>query len=587
MAAVISADLASADSLERLRSFWRRRRTFFAIAAGGLLVTLLLALLLPPVYRSAATILIEQQEIPQDLVRSTITSYADERIQVISQRVMTTQNLLRIIDQYDLYPDRRHRDPRELLLKRMRDDIMMKTISAEVIDPRSGRPMQAVIAFSVAYSNQSPDLALKVANELTSLYLNENLSSRTRLAQQSADFLSEEADRQQKRIADLDAKLAAFKELHHDRLPELGVLNIEIMNRTELELRDVKNRLDALAQQKVLLRAQLAQINPTSQLYSDKGERVYSPEDRLKALRAQLALLNARYGPQHPDVLQTQREVAGLEEEVAAEAGTNDLSRRLMDARGQLAAASERYAPDHPDVMRLGREVRELEAEILRTPAASATERAYASADNPAYVQVKGQLDGVEVEERTAARKADELHAKLGDFERRLSDAPEVERVYRELMRDLEGAQLKYQEIRSKMTEAQVSQHLETEQKGERFTLIEPPQPPERPESPNRWLILALGTALCLALAAGGTVLQETIDGSVRGSRDLYGMLQVAPLAALPVIETRAERTARLRHNRLLWASAGGASVLFVTFVHFAIKPLDVIWAVVSRRWGL
>src|SRR5580700_11659668 len=171
----------STDTREKLMSYWRRRRIFWIVASVALAATIALAVVLPATYRAMATILIEQQEIPQEMVRSVITSFADQRVQVISQRVMTTQNLLSLIDRYKLYPDIRQREPREVLLQRMRDDIGMKMISADVIDPRSGRPTQATIAFSVAYQNRSPDLALKVASDLTTLYLNENLTSRTNL----------------------------------------------------------------------------------------------------------------------------------------------------------------------------------------------------------------------------------------------------------------------------------------------------------------------------------------------------------------------------------------------------------------------
>src|SRR6201999_2537638 len=114
----------------------------------------------------------------------------------------------------------------------------------------------------------------------------------------------------------------------------------------------------------------------------------------------------------------------------------------------------------------------------------------------PAYIQVRGQLDSVAVDRDSAVKKREELHAKLDDYERRLADEPAVERQYRELARDLDAAQLKYQEIKAKQTEVQVSQNLETEHKGERFTLIEPPLPPEKPISPNRLLILGLGLLL-------------------------------------------------------------------------------------------
>src|SRR5271156_5756291 len=215
------------DTRERLLAYWRRRGTFYVVAGAAGIVAILLAAFLPATYQASATILIEQQEIPQELVRSVITSFADQRVQVISQRVMTTQNLLGLIERYNLYPDIREKQPREVLLAKMRGDIGMHMISADVIDPRSGRPTPATIAVSVAYQSRSPDLALKVANELTSLYLNENLTSRIRLGDQTAEFFGEQVTRQAAHIAELDKNLAAFKEKHHDELPDLLQLNIQ------------------------------------------------------------------------------------------------------------------------------------------------------------------------------------------------------------------------------------------------------------------------------------------------------------------------------------------------------------------------
>src|ERR1700761_8485121 len=126
------------DAHEKLRSYWRRRWLFALVVGVTLVTATLLALLLPPTYRSSAVILIEQQEIPQDVVRSPISSFADQRIQTISQRVMTTKNLVALIDRYGLYPKIRDKAPREVLLAKMRADIDMHLISADVVDPRSG-----------------------------------------------------------------------------------------------------------------------------------------------------------------------------------------------------------------------------------------------------------------------------------------------------------------------------------------------------------------------------------------------------------------------------------------------------------------
>jgi succinoglycan biosynthesis transport protein ExoP len=581
------ADRPSVDLRERWLAYWRRRSTFLIVAAVSALATVSMAALLPSTYRSTATILIEQQEIPQELVRSVITSFADQRVQVISQRVMTTQNLLSLVDRYDLYPDIRRTQPREVLLDKLRSDIGMRMISADVIDPRSGRPTQATIAFSVSYQSRSPDLALKVANDLTSLYLNENLTSRTQLGQQTATFFSEESARQAAHIADLDKSLTAFKQKHSNDLPELVQLNLQTMERTELELHDAQNKLDALDSQRVLLEAQLAQINPTSQVFSDTGQRVMGPEDRLKALKSQLASYKARFAPGHPDIVSTEREVQGLESQVKSDDDTSDRLREMDEAKAQLARAREKYSAEHPDVVRLQRTVDGLESAVGAAAKTGKGREATTHSDNPVYIQVKGQLDALAVERDRTVKRRDELQAKFDDYERRMAKSPEVEREFHSMSRELETAQLEYRQILAKQTEAQVSQNLESERKGERFTMIEPPQMPEKPISPNRFVIVVLGLLLSLALGAGAAAAHESFDASVRGPNDIRQLLQVPALASIPVIVTTEDRARRQKMIRYSWGGSVGAVILIAVAFHLFVRPLDVVWLSVLRRFGV
>jgi polysaccharide biosynthesis transport protein len=587
MSAVAAAETPAIEFRERWLAYWRRRRTFLIATSAAAAAAVLLAVALPATYRSTATILIEQQEIPQDLVRSVITSFADQRVQIISQRVMTTQNLLALIERYGLYPDIRQKQPREVLLDKMRSDIGMHMISADVIDPRSGRPTQATIAFSVSFQSRSPDLALKVANELTSLYLNENLTSRTQQSQQTAAFFQEESDRQKAHIAELDTNLTAFKEKHRNDLPELNALNLQTMERTELELHEAQAKVDALEEQRVLLEAQLAQINPTLQVYSDSGQRVMGPEDRLKSLKAQLAGYKARYAPGHPDIVSTEREVEGLEKAVKADDQTGERIRQLDEAEAQLARALEKDSPDHPDVIRLQHAVDSLKKAVDAEAVVGKKLEATTHSDNPVYIQVKGQLDSAAVDRESAIKRRDELRAKFDDYERRMAQSPEVERQYHIMSRELETAQLEYKEILAKQTEAQVSQNLETERKGERFTMIEPPQMPEKPISPNRVFIVVLGLFLSVALGAGAAYAHEFFDGSVRGPGDIRRLLQVPALASIPVIVTAQDRR---RHRRYNWYLGGGAIAavgLLVIGIHLFVRPLDVVWlSLVRRFWG-
>jgi uncharacterized protein involved in exopolysaccharide biosynthesis len=477
--------------------------------------------------------------------------------------------------------------PREELLETMRNDINLKMISAAVIDPRSGQPTHATIAFSVYYDSRNPELALKVANELSSLYLNENLASRAQRSQQTASFFTEEAALQKQRIADLDQKLADFKKKHEDELPDSVQQNLTQSDRTEMSVQDVQDHISALDSQIVLLRAELAQINPTAQVFSESGERVFGAADQLKALRAKLAGLKGRYAPDHPDVVSTERQIEGLEKEVAASDNSADLVRELTDARAQLAAAQKKYSADHPDVVRLQRQVKALEAEVQAAPAASADGVAQDHPDNPAYLQIKSELDSLIPEREREVKKREELQGKLSELGRHLSSSPEVERQFREIARDIEAAQYQYGAILAKQSEAQIAVNLETEQKGEKFSMIEAPQPPEKPVSPNRILLLVVGLVLSLGAGIGAAFGTEALDASVRGPKDVRDLLQVTPLAAIPVVVTRREQARRRRLVRYSWGGGLAAVVLAAVAVHFLVAPLDVLWLVLLRRLGV
>jgi uncharacterized protein involved in exopolysaccharide biosynthesis len=562
----------------------------------GLVGTVLLALLLPPHFRSAGTILIEQQEMPQDFVRSTVTSYADERVQVISKRVMTTETLLNIIHRYDLYPAERASSTREALLKRMQKDIGLRMISADVIDPRSGHPTSATIAFEVSYTSTSPDGAVKVANELTTLYLNENLNNRTQLARDATTFLESEGDRLNHRIGELEAELAKFKAKHFNQLPELTQLNMQMLNHNDEELRTQEARKASLEQQRVFLEAQLVQLKPNSVVFSETGERIVSSADRLKMARSQLDSARALYGPDHPDIIRLQREVAGLEKQVAsgsaasadaAARNDNDLRRKLESARAALAEAKGRYGPDHPDRVKLEHQVESLQDQLAAAPAAPDTPKLTPKeADNPAYVQIQAQLSATLNDLQAVDEQIAKLRAVSSQYQRDLALAPQVEQQYRELSRDYDNTRLKYQEIRSKQSEARTAQNLESDRKGERFTLIDPPLPPEEPVSPNRKLIVLMGLLFSAGLAGGVVWLLEKLDSSIRGRLDLLSLTGVPPLALVPHISTEGEARVARRRRRLALGSAMASLCVAMVLTHFFYRPLDVLWFTFARRFG-
>jgi succinoglycan biosynthesis transport protein ExoP len=591
--ATFPAHMAPSDSLAAPRplqplAILRRRRTPMIVAfLTALVVAVIVAAAWPPTYISSATILIEQQEMPLDLVRSTISSNADQRLQVINQRVMITDNLLRIIQRYDLYPEERKKRGRETILTMMRNDMSFRTIRADVIDPRQGRPMQATIAFAVGFKSPSAESAAKVATELSSLYLEENLQNRRRLTDETTQFLSDEAGKLSKHIAELDEQISQFKEQHVNTVPEREPLNVQLLTRADDEKRDITARLNQIDQQLLYLNSQLAQVDPTSQMFSQTGERVLTTSDRLKLLRTQYEQMSAIYAPDHPDVVRMKREMEGLEKIAGpVDDDANDHTRQLQQAEADLVSARERYAPDHPDVARLERLVTALKSSESQTAplsSASGTKKP----DNPLYIQLMTQKESLLGERRSEEAKQVELTTRAKELERRLETSPLIERQYVAIARELENTQSKYREVRQKQMEAQLAQSLESERKGERFSLIEPAIVPQEPASPNRVLILVLGSVLALAAALGIAVLLEVADGSVRGRADVMSLLTAPPLAVVPWFENAEDRVVRRRKQRYAILGIVVAILIALAFVHFLYRPLDLLWTLAMRRLDL
>jgi uncharacterized protein involved in exopolysaccharide biosynthesis len=561
----------------------RRRSWFFWTASILLLVSVALAFGLPPVYRSQSTILIEQQEIPQDLVRSTITSFADQRIQVISQRVMTRSNLLEIIRKFNLYPEDQGREPGEVLVENMREDINMNMVSAEVVDPRSGRPTQATIAFTLSYDYPVAGIAQKVANELTTLYLNENLKNRTQMAAETSDFLAEEAVKLSGQIEELESRLASFKVANAGKLPELTDMNLQMMDRTDRDLLSVEQQLRVLEERRIYLESELAQQTPHEVLYDETGARILGPADRLKMAQTRYLSLSAVYGEGHPDVMRLRKEIGVLSKEVEQAAETNDLSDgELAALQSELALAREKYSANHPDVKRLEKRIA-AQAEGER-PAATAGSPA--GSNNPAYVELQTRLEAANTEIRSLSAQREKLRARLAEYESRLVETPQIEKEYRALMRDYENTMVRYRETRAKLMEAQLSKSLEAERKGERFTLIEPPTLPERPLKPNRIAILVMGMLLSLLGGLGAAYAKETLDNAIWGDEAGMDFGVTAPLP-IPYIRTEEEvGRAALRH-KLSVAMAALLVIVTVLAIHLLHSPLDVLWYTMVRRMGI
>ncbi|MGH6622027.1 MAG: GumC family protein [Alphaproteobacteria bacterium] len=563
------------------------RRKFRLIVPAVIIVAIaiVVAVVTPAVYRSTGTVLIEEPEVPREFIRSTITSFAAERLQIIQQRVMTTQNLISIINKFNLYAEQRKTTAINEIARGFRDKIAMQLVSAEVVDPRSGQARKAVIAFNLSFEDSDRRVAQQVANELVSLYLNENLRIRREKAAETTGFLAEEGDRLGKQLGELEARIAEFKARHSGVLPEQLGINQAALARTDAQLTDANRRLQLLEERRIVLQSELSQLNPMGTRVVD-GQTILSPPERLKALQTKLISMRGVYGAQHPDVEKMRREIEVLKKETGGGVGADAYKQQLQEVNDLLAEQRKKYGNKHPDVVKLERQAQSLRAEIKEGKSGGGSSLA-PKPDNPNYIMVQGQIRTLDSQVDAINREREALKAALKHYEERVLKIPENEREYLTLRRDYDNAQTKYRDVRAKQLEAQLAEALETERKGERFSLIEPPQLPLDPIRPNRMAIIFIGLVFAGAAGVGNVFLAEALDESIHGAKSLRAITGQAPLVVVPVIGESIKKPSKWPWILL------GATVLLICLIgaifayHTYVRPLDVLWFSTLRKLGL
>jgi succinoglycan biosynthesis transport protein ExoP len=515
-------------------SILRRRGVLLVATLAGLLaVTLVVVIVIPPVYQSTGTILVESQTIPTDLIPATAASVVDERIEIIRQRVMTRENLFKIIEKYKLYRDTTQAMTVSEKIDEMRKQIFIESIGANL---KSRRRDQGTIAFKLTFEHRKPEISQRVANDLVTLFLDENVKTRTERATETTEFLTQEADKLKADLEKVETQLAAYKQEHSKALPQHQQLHMEMLSRTETELKDVEREYK-MAQEE--LRFLDLELSAAKAGITPKTGSAYAPQNPqdIGSLKAEYQRLLSLYTEAHPDVRAVKRKIEALE---AATPATG-------------AKGSEKPA-DAP----VSLEVAKVQAKIAAT--------------NTRIESLAGQIKA--------------LRGRMAGYEQQLLKIPQVERGLITLMRDHESAQKKYEEIHAKQMNAKIAENLEGENKAERFSLLEPPAYPDRPSKPDRIKILLIGLFASFGGAGGLVFLLETLNQRIRGQEALAITIRQRPMLVIPYIVIEEEIVGRKRLIKRVAVGIAALIVVSATLLHFLYMPLDILVMKIIARFG-
>ena len=485
---------------------------------------------LPTTYRSEALILVEQQKVPEQYVIPNVTVSLQDRLQSMTQQILSRTRLQATIDRFGLYP--KHRTPGALLDSDDAVEQMRKDIKIGLVESPGHRG--ELTAFKIDYSARSRELAQRVNSELTSLFIDENLKSQQQESENTTSFLENQLASARSQLEAQEATVRAFKARHLGDLPGQLESNVQILTGLQTQLDHNQRALDGAKQQRLYLESLLQQ---------------------------------------HQSVQ------GGLDSGDASATSPEVLDKELLDLRTRLAGARSRYTEDFPDVVSLKQKIgetvklkKEVEDDIAanQRAAKAASAAGTASTEEVQYdssaplIQIRSQLKANELEIKNYQRHAGDIESQIATYRARLNRTPQTEQELADISRGYEEAKANYNSLLHKQSQSQLATSLEQRQQGQQFRVIDPPSLPDKPFSPNHFHVSLIGLALGVGIGLGFAALLELTNARVWHEKDLEGLVPGRVLVGIPHLSTQGEDR---RRAVIRWLELGAAVGMIIVLM--------------------
>jgi polysaccharide chain length determinant protein (PEP-CTERM system associated) len=494
-------------SPEKIFGIIMRRRWFIIIPfCLSMIAGIYLAIILPRVYSSETLILVEPQKVPINYVKPIVSDDAD-RINTISQQIMSRSNLEKIIDEFNLYNGevQKHKFIEDKI------ELMRNRISIKLIRKKGAE------AFSISFKGKSPALVMKITNELSKRFINQNLKIRETQAIMTSEFLNKQMDIKRNELEKIEESYKQYRKKYMGELPEQLETNLRALDR-------IQNQIDDRQQAIRDIRNQLITLNIEQEAYHIKENEnpvsIRSTDDiksndskdylNLEQLKAELVEYKMRYTNAHPAVVNLENLITKIEAELKSKRLENELQKKLVQ---------ENY-----DKMR---EEIEIEVALKNTKKLS---NEMIDKKISQKNQLRKDIKDIEIE-------INELNKEIMIYQKRIENTPKREQELLSLKRDYDNINDAYNSLLKRKIEAEIALDMEKNKEGEHFRILDYAQLPEKPISPNMVALFSLTVAVGLGIGFGLIYLFEYFGQSFRSPEEIEALLKIPVAITIPVID--------------------------------------------------
>jgi polysaccharide chain length determinant protein (PEP-CTERM system associated) len=501
--------------LQRYLDIGRRRHMYFLIPLLiGWLIVWGASWVIPPRYQSTTLILVEEPSMPTNYVEPNVSENLQDRLQSITQQILSRTRLLSIIDKLHLFEGGLSKSTPD-----QKVDLMRKAIDVQLV---LSEDQKQITGFTVGYSAADPHVAQQVTGELTDLFIDENLKSRQQASEDTTKFIENELENARTTLAEQEAKVRDFEAKHEGDLPTQQASNLQILSGLQAQLQNEQDALNNSKQQGVYYESLQQQYQGLTGVGDNSPTTLPAIDQQLDSLRSKLANLSSHYTDRYPDVQNLKGEIAKTErmrDELIASLKDKDKGGKHTgdgSVAGDLATRSQ----------------------------------------NAMMLQLEGQLHANKMEVANRERSIVELKARIDEYQARLNDEPVTEQQLADLSRGYDQSKANFDELLKKKNDSTMATSMEEMQQGERFRMLDPPSLPTTPDFPNRLKFcgIGLGVGLALGLVVAGGV--EIMHDRMYSETEIKAELPVAIIAEIPEIVMPSEERSRKKRVVFGWATA-------------------------------
>jgi polysaccharide chain length determinant protein (PEP-CTERM system associated) len=453
------------------RMLWKQRALVLLVwlVVSGLAAIVVLRL--PNVYEGEAVLLVDSQKIPEKFVTSTVQVSLEDSLNAISEQVLSSGLLVKIVEKYHLYPGLASTKTRAELVDKLRHDLSIGVERGLSL----GRPG----AFRISYDAPNPVTAAGVVNDVCNLFVTQNSKTRERRAEGTSEFIEAQLIQAKKSLDEQEAQLSQYKLKWAGELPQQETALMGALTRLQADLQGNQDSVARAQQNKLVLENTLkfseSSLSTIERTLSVPPVRVSGgtlnlavPQSASERLQAKLQELTQRYTDDHPEVRQTRIELA-------------------------QALADEAKAVRAPVVDKTI-------APVLANDPVTAQLRAELDRQRERVSSTKTQLQVVEQEIKARNLEREQIRQQIVDYQNRVEKLPIREQQMAALTRDYETERANYKSLLEKKNSADMASEMEHSQQSERFTIADPARVPTVPIRPKRPLTFGMGSLGGLAL---------------------------------------------------------------------------------------